>query len=288
MPKLQGQPTNNNILHNIENKKGNSYRNTDIKLGLLNNGKQDIETVTIQSARLATTTKTINSGALPLNSLNQTVPSSATVMQVASTSASDDLTSTGAEVVRISGLNSDWNPITEDVTLNGVADVATTNSFLRINEVLVVRSNNGANDAFNIGTISINETGHDGSGNPNTEVYATIEIGKNKSTLGIYSVRAGYSFTSTHYKVTADTGGKTITAQNELSFVGLSVPKFNLVDLTFEETATNFDLDGIPNVPEKSDILISSQTSSGSGRCVIWWSGILFRTKVFPNAIDFT
>lgn len=286
MPKLQGQLSDNFLLHTLNDiLPGNSYNNTNIKLGLLT-GKKDMETFCMQSSRIATTTQTVNSGALPLNGLDQTVPSAAVIMNVASTSTNDTFTGTGAEVIRIFGLNADWNEITDDIVLNGQTDVTTNKLFLRINEVLVIRSANGANTSTNDGIISINETGHDGTGDPNTEIYATIETGKNKSTLGIFSIKAGYSFISTHYKVTADTGGKTLTASNELKF--LTIPRFNLVDLTFEETATNFVLDGIPNVPEKSDIYILSQTSAGTGRAVIWWSGILFRINRFPNATNFT
>lgn len=282
----------NEYLRNIEiNTKSienstNSYRNSNIKLGLIGDGKSDIETVTIQSSRIATTTKTINSGDLPLNMLDQTVPPAATIMCVASTSASDVSGGVGAEVIRISGLNASYNPITEYVVLNGQTDVNTVNSYLRINELLVTLSNNGANTSFNVGTISLNESGHETGGLPDTEVYATIESLHNKSTLGIYTVKAGYSFLSTHYKVTADTGNKTITASNVLAFI--TIPPFNLVDLTFTESAVNFVLDGIPNIPEKSDILISSQTSTNSGRSVIWWSGILFKHSEFLNATDFT
>ena len=291
---LNMKTNNQALLTSIDNKLtttnllnvGNGYNSTNIKLGLLNGGVGNIETVTIQSSRnVLNSTSFVNSGALPLNLLDQITPPAATTMMIASDNDADNgATATGALAVRIFGLDSGWNPITEDVTLDGFTDVETSSSFLRINQLLVLAAGSGT---FNAGNISINETGHGGTGLPTTEIYGTIEVGHNVSTLGIYSVRAGYSFVSTHYKVTADVGtNKILNANNCLKF--LAIPEFVLVDLTFTAAASNFVLDGIPNVPEKSDIIIRTNLTSGTGRAVIWWSGVLFRHTAFPNATTFT
>lgn len=277
--------TGNATLTNINAnslKFGNGYNSTNIKLGLVADGSNDIETITIQSSRDANTTQAINSGAIPLNGLDQSTPSAATIMMIASDNDTDVGGMVGAAAVRIFGLDANWNPLIEDINLDGKNDVSTTGSFLRINQLLVLAA---GSSGFNEGNISINETGHT-SGNPNTEIYGTIEQFKNISTLGIFSVKAGYSFISTHYKVTADVSGKTLFAANCLKF--LAIPEFVLVDLSFNNDASNFVLDGIPNVPEKSDIIIRSKLSSATGRVVIWWSGILFRHAAFPDAMYFT
>lgn len=281
---MSGRHSSREINETLKGILGNGYNNTNIKLGLLKSGNNDIETVTIQSSRQVTnTTIYVNSGALPLNSLDQITPPAATVMMIASTDVDDTLAGAGARSVRIFGLDANWNPIIEDVNLNGQTDVTTTKLFLRINQLLVLAA--GAS-GFNEGNISINETGHT-DGDPDTEIYGTIELGKNISTLGIYSVKAGYSFISTHYKVTADvSGSKILEANNCLKF--LAIPEFVLVDLTFTNAASNFVLDGIPNVPEKSDIIIRSKFTSGTGRAVIWWSGILAKHTAFPDMTFFT
>lgn len=289
MPRTNGQSTDINLLQDIRrlnlNNPGNSYNSSNIALGLLHGGLANCETVCIQSSRIAGTTESVNSGAIPLNSLDHTVPSSATTLVVASTDTTDTITGAGAEVIRIFGLNADYEPIFEDVVLTGqTRTTATTQSFLRINDLLVLRSNNAANDTKNVGIISVNGSGdgHTGAGLPTGVVFATIEIGQNKASLGIYTVKAGYSFKSTHYKVTADVGTKKLNSKNLLKF--LTIPEFKLVDLTFASNDVGFVLDGIPNIPEKTDITIRSSLSTGTGRVVIWWSGILYRHNSFPNA----
>lgn len=77
-----------------------------------------------------------------------TFQTSATSVNVYSSSASDQ----GAKVL-ISGLNSNWDPISEVVTLAGTTNVATTNAFLRVNSCQMTQAN--VNQITNIGTITV-------------------------------------------------------------------------------------------------------------------------------------
>lgn len=106
-----------------------------------------------------------------------TLPTTATTMNVYSSSASD----TGA-IVTISGLNSSYNAITETVTLAGTSNVATTNQFLRINSFNMTTPNTG--QITNIGTIIAKNSS-------NTAVIAPT-IGRMQNSW--YSIPAGHSF----------------------------------------------------------------------------------------------
>lgn len=75
---------------------------------------------------------------------------SASKLNLTSTSASDTAAGIGARTVLVQGLNSTYDLIEENATLNGVTPVQTTNSFIRVFRmyVLTAGSNNGA-----VGTI---------------------------------------------------------------------------------------------------------------------------------------
>jgi hypothetical protein len=80
-------------------------------------------------------------------------------------------------IIRIIGLDGDYNPIAENVTLSG-GSVATTLSFFRINDVVTVSGN-----ALNNITVASGGT-----------TYARIRGGEGKNQASIFTVPAGHSF----------------------------------------------------------------------------------------------
>jgi hypothetical protein len=100
-------------------------------------------------------------------------PPAATTMTMQSTSASDT-----AVVVRVFGLDVDFNPITETVALNGTAAVTTAGIYLRINSMVTVSGNA-------VGTITLTNGGN---------TYGKIVSGDGRTKMSIYSVPAGYTF----------------------------------------------------------------------------------------------
>jgi hypothetical protein len=100
-----------------------------------------------------------------------TFPAAAAATNVISSSADDDgdPAGTGAQTVRVHGLDADYNKITEDVTLNGTTGVTLVNEFLRVNLIEVLTAGSGL---VNAGTISVRHT---------TTVLNQIAIGANRS-----------------------------------------------------------------------------------------------------------
>lgn len=80
-------------------------------------------------------------------------------------------------IIRIIGLDGDYNPIAENVTLSG-GSVTTTLSFFRINDVVTI-SGNAANDI----NVANGET-----------TYARIRGGEGRNQASIFTVPAGHSF----------------------------------------------------------------------------------------------
>jgi hypothetical protein len=146
---------------------------------------------------------------------NLSYAAAALQMTVSSSSANDTSAGTGARTVLITGLDANYNVISESVTLNGQTAVTMTASFFRVNSMLVTTA---GTSLANEGIIYVG-TGTVTSGVPAT-VYNLIAIGFNTATSSQYTIPAGY----TGYLVIAriglaqDAGTTLITARTR--FIG--------------------------------------------------------------------
>lgn len=106
-------------------------------------------------------------------------------LQVASDDADDDgaPVGNGARTVTITGLDANYDALAETVTMNGVGNVLTDASFLRVLTVTVVTA--GAT-GYNEGTITV-------SNNGDTIVLDQIEVQQNESLAAVYTVAAGFT-----------------------------------------------------------------------------------------------
>jgi hypothetical protein len=112
-------------------------------------------------------------------------PTVASTMVVSSSSASDT-----AVTILISGLDANYAPITESITLNGTTDVPTTKVFWRINSVITTAGNA-------VGTVYVKNAGG--------TTYAQITIGSGKTNMSIYTVPAGYTLYLTQFDAFSST-----------------------------------------------------------------------------------
>lgn len=115
----------------------------------------------------------------------RTYLTSAEQLQIASTDADDDGSpvGNGARTVTIAGLDGNYDPLSETVTLNGVANVLTDASFLRVFGLLVVTA---GTTGYNEGTITA-------SNNADSVVLDQIDPQENESHAAAYTVPAGYT-----------------------------------------------------------------------------------------------
>lgn len=110
--------------------------------------------------------------------------SSAETMNIVSTDAADDgdPAGTGAQTVRIYGLDNNYDMIDETVTMNGTTNVLTTNSYLRVYRMIVTAAGSGGINAGDI-TATASSAG---------TVHAKIAIGDNQTLKSQYTVPNGY------------------------------------------------------------------------------------------------
>ncbi len=190
--------------------------------------------------------------------------SSAATLKISSTSSSDDSPSgTGARTVQITGLDSNYNEITETITMNGQSAVTTTQSFLRLNRALVVTA---GSTGSNVGTIYIyNSSSSTTGGVPNTTSAIQTIIDPDKANISFnshYTVPAGKTAYACHLA---------IGSQGSLNFlVRLMKRLFN--ELFIQDEIFTFAYgNGIPSYnltnifPEKTDLKLVAQASASGG-----------------------
>ena len=118
-------------------------------------------------------------------------PSSAAIQYLWSSSSSDT-----TNTILVQGLDGSYNQISETVTLNGTTHVATTNSYLRINNLFVTSA------TAPVGIVNIGP-----SATLTTTQYAEIQVGAGKSQMAVYTVPNGYTFYLTRAEATSNQVG---------------------------------------------------------------------------------
>lgn len=98
-----------------------------------------------------------------------------------SSDANDAAAGTGARTIRVSGLDSNFNLISEVLTLNGLTPVASTQIFSRVYRVQVLTAGSGV---ANIGTITVRHT------TTTANVFSVMQVGFNRSTDCVFTIPA--------------------------------------------------------------------------------------------------
>ena len=112
-------------------------------------------------------------------------PTVASTMLVTSSSASDT-----AVTILISGLDANYDVITEAVALDGTTAVDTVNTYWRINSVVTTAGNA-------VGTIYVKNAGG--------TTYAQVAIGSGRTNMSVYTVPAGYTAYFTQFDAFSST-----------------------------------------------------------------------------------
>ena len=187
----------------------------------------------------------------------------ATVLKVSSSSTDDTSAGTGARTVQLYGLDGDYNEINELVTLNGQTAVNTTQSFLRINR-MIVRS--AGSSGANAGVIYAG-TGTVTTGVP-ANVYASINgiAGSNQTLMALWTVPAGYTAYLLQYDVSNGTTSNTPAVCKLILAVRPYGEVFQSKDVKSLTTGMHVEESfAIPQkFTEKSDIEVRAISSSNS------------------------
>jgi hypothetical protein len=188
---------------------------------------------------------------------------SATVLKVSSSSTNDTSAGTGARTVQLYGLDADYNEINELVTLNGQTAVNTTQSFLRINRMVVRSAGSGG---ANAGVIYAG-TGTVTTGVP-ANVYASVNgvTGANQSLMSLWTVPAGYTAYMLQYDISNGTTSNTPAVCKLVLAVRPHGEVFQSKDVKSLTTGMHVEETfAFPlKIEEKSDIEVRAISSSAS------------------------
>ena len=191
------------------------------------------------------------------NATDYTFPAAATRMNLAGSNGD-------TAKILITGLDANYNVVTETVTLNGLTPVTTVNSFLRINgmQVSVGSATNPA------GVVTLKDL-------TNTTIYAQINAGVGRSQAAIYTVPAGHIYYLARVNIyTSLNGNNFATYQNK------TISQAGVVQLTQQAPfAVSYEARRVVPRPfaEKTDIVLMAKINSTTGAVAIAQEGYLIK-----------
>ncbi len=177
-----------------------------------------------------------------------------------------NLTGTAGDTatITISGLDSGYNMISENVVLNGATPVTTVKTYLRING-MGVAVGSATNPA---GVVTLKDL-------TNTTIYAQINAGVGRTQAAIYTVPAGHTFYLSRINVNTSLNGS-----NFATYQNKTISPAGVVQLTQQAPfAINYATQRVMPRPftEKTDILLMCNVNSTTGAVSVSQEGYLIK-----------
>ena len=174
-------------------------------------------------------------------------------LSVVSTNAADTMD------VLIQGLDGDYNEVDETITLDGTNAVTTTNSFLRVNNAVILSGENAG----------------DITGSYTTTDVFFIEAGIGTTQACVYTVPAGHSLYLFRIDLTSGTvtGNKYLTYRNRIDSENGRV--LRVAEATWQSGMQSFDRQVPFKISEKTDFQFEAKSSGSSNEVSIFIEAIL-------------
>ena len=166
-------------------------------------------------------------------------PTSATQMTISSNDAA------ATSTVVINGLDANYNPIDEVITVTGQTPKTTVNSYLRIQNMFVIADPTLQNIYLGVGTVT--------SGIPAT-TYEMIFNGHNRSESGRFTVPAGRTFYIKHGTISHGSDASNAFIEGQLLFRLFGLPFQTAATVNLNNKFIDFWFDYPLALPEKTDI----------------------------------
>jgi hypothetical protein len=182
-------------------------------------------------------------------------PASALSLSAVSSSAADTMP------LLISGLDENYWPIQEVVTLNGTSAVATTKAFLRVNQAVILSGENAGNI-----TITNDST-----------VVGYISATKGLTQACNYTVPVGHSL----YLFRIDLTSGSVNPNKYIDYRNVTRTStgrvLRVAEATWQSDQQSFDRQVPFKIAEKTDFQFEAKSSSGDNIVSIFVEGILVR-----------
>jgi len=194
-------------------------------------------------------------------------------IDIASSSVNDTFGGSGIEQVRITGVDDNYDPVSEIINMNGQTTVVTDNRYLRIHSLTAIKD--GAVDP------NINAAGNiiaDYLG----DVKAQIFTGRTSARMAQFTVYRGYTAFLKQVWVSGGAGDDfvlnfAIRPQNGIFTSGNDI---EISNSSFSALALN---PGIGNVKEKSDIKVEVQAVSNNAQSRINYTLIMVKNNFLES-----
>lgn len=199
-------------------------------------------------------------------------PATAISMEVSSTSAADNASSTGAHTLLVEGLDTNYEPISETVSLAGQTAVQTTLLYRRINMLTVLTAGTGL---ANAGTLYIG-TGVETAGVP-AIIYGVVAPGYNNSTTAHYTVPAGYTAYLTAGLISCGQAGGSNAITGRLLMTNTDDIRHTVAVTTLNNGAAPYPFPYPVPVPEKTDIEATAVGASNNNAVSAMFNMVLIQ-----------
>jgi len=182
------------------------------------------------------------------------------VLSCVSTSAEDNPAGAGIGIIKILGLNGDWDMVEESVTLNGLTPVNTVNEYIRVLSVIGSKPGSADPNVTFAGQVKLER--------PGAILQATILAGGTTTNMSLFSIPRGYSGFLTQVWAASGTSDNYLLSQGIREFGDIFIygPDFPVEGLQFPT------INLIPSsgyLPEKSDFkFVAKQNNVGSAAYV--------------------
>jgi len=196
------------------------------------------------------------------------MPTTATALEILSSSGDDTSAGTGARTVLVTGLDANFAEQTETVTMNGTTPVTLANTYIRFSRAIVASSGTYTQDTTgsHVGVITIRETGAgdiwasmqlDGFATGNTSMAAfTVPLGFSAQVYGAHFNIDSNKLATVSFVVRSNADD--VSAPFSGSFIPLTLGALS----GFQYFTSQFPV-GV--FPEKTDFWLIGQFSTGSG-----------------------
>lgn len=207
-------------------------------------------------------------------------PTTAAQLYVSSSSGDDTNGGTGANSVRIVGLDSDYNEVEEDITLTGQTQKITQTSWIRVYRMYITLAGSGGGAA---GTIYIANTGAS-AGVPTGTVYASILLGAGQTEMAVYTVPAGYTLYLDDINFTS-----AVSLANSYLQVRFLQRDFGTnvfreqTRIVLQSNTYIFKFEYPLRIPEKADLEVRAiSVGSNNNPVSATWQGVLIKNEIPP------
>ncbi len=189
-------------------------------------------------------------------------PTTASTMYISSSSTADTSAGTGARTATVSGLDANFDEISETVALNGQTGVQLNGAlnWYRVNRIVV---NTAGSGGANAGVLYVGTEATPTGGVP-VNKYATVAIGDNQTLMCLWTVPRGYTAYIHQKDVSASSSAGKFAI---FSFLGRpDGGVFNIKDrVLLANNSTAISYWNPIKITEKTDIEVRAQADSAGG-----------------------